>query len=170
MTSKLTRIIFRLNPREFYADTVRRVHTKDPPATLYMTPVVGLNLIATWIAVEDCDPDAGPLQYYPGSHKIPPFLFSNERMTAIGGEMQNYQKYMASEVEKRKLKAQTFCARKGDVFISHSQLFHGGSKILNARKARKSLVTHYFADQDIACLKAPVAQHGKYIIRTHQLA
>ena len=44
--------------------------------SLYMTPPKALNLVATWIALEDVHPDAGPLQYYPRSHKIPPFYFA----------------------------------------------------------------------------------------------
>ena len=40
--------------------------------TLYMPPPIPNKLIVTWIALEDCRPDAGPLIYYPGSHRFPP--------------------------------------------------------------------------------------------------
>jgi len=71
--------------------------------SLYMTPLKDLNLIATWTALEDCRPEAGPLMYYPGSHKIPPFLFSHGRMAAVHEEMGAYRDYMEREVHERGL-------------------------------------------------------------------
>jgi ectoine hydroxylase-related dioxygenase (phytanoyl-CoA dioxygenase family) len=38
---------------------------------IYMSTEPALQLCGVWIACEDVSPDAGPLTYYPGSHKIP---------------------------------------------------------------------------------------------------
>ena len=46
---------------------------RDHTDSLYMTAPVGLYLAASWIALEDGSPDSGPLRYYAGSHKIPPY-------------------------------------------------------------------------------------------------
>jgi phytanoyl-CoA hydroxylase len=136
--------------------------------SLYMPAPVDLNLIATWIALEDCDPDAGPLQYYPGSHSIPPFRFSHGGLNANVNEMKDYSAYMKSAVESRGLKPERFCARKGDVLIWHSQLYHGGSSIKNMQKSRKSLVTHYWRSVDCPNLEQKPAGKGMYWHRHRQ--
>jgi len=112
--------------------------------SLFMTPPRKLNLAATWTALEDCHPDSGPLSYYPGSHLIPPYRFSSGEITAIAEEMDGYREYMTREVEKRGLKPEVFCAKNGDVFIWHSQLYHGGTAIKDMKRTRKSLVVHFF--------------------------
>ena len=117
--------------------------------SLYMTPPVGLNLAASWVALEDTHPDAGPLRYYPGSHLIAPYRFSTGRMTAVDAEMDAYRVYMRKQVAELGLKEETFCGKAGDVFIWHSQLFHGGSAIRNPKLTRKSIVFHYFRTADL---------------------
>ncbi len=136
--------------------------------SLYMTPPKDLNLVATWIALEDCSPDAGPLQYYPGSHKVKPYLFSHGRMTAVSEEMEGYQSYMNAEMTRLGLKPMQFCPKKGDVFIWHSQLYHGGSKINRMELTRKSLVTHYFRHGDMQCQAADIGGNRYWQVRQPQ--
>ncbi|HYF49429.1 MAG TPA: phytanoyl-CoA dioxygenase family protein [Planctomycetota bacterium] len=136
--------------------------------SLYMTPPKKLNLIATWIALETCAPEAGPLRYYPGSHMIPPYRFSTGRMTSVNAEMDQYRRYMMDEVQKRGLKEEIFCAKKGDVLIWHSQLFHGGAPIKDPTRTRKSLVTHYFKASDMLCQQGRTLSGGYYLIRDPQ--
>jgi ectoine hydroxylase len=38
-----------------------------------------------------------------------------------------------------------FLAKKGDVFIWHANLVHGGAPIINKASTRKSMVIHYYA-------------------------
>jgi phytanoyl-CoA hydroxylase len=136
--------------------------------SLYMTPPKELNLIATWIALEDCAMDAGPLRYYPGSHLIPPYLFSNKKMTAISEEMSEYEKYMEMEVRRMAIEPKVFCAKKGDVFIWHSQLLHGGTPIKNFNLTRRSLVTHYFKNGDLTCNAHKLDSGGYWMDRDPQ--
>jgi phytanoyl-CoA hydroxylase len=119
--------------------------------SLYMTPPKDLNLAAAWIALEDCHPDSGPLEYYPGSNLIPPYLFSNGAMSSIQEEMEQYIDYMHNEIAKRNLKVEQFLPKEGDCLIWHSQLFHAGGKINNPQLTRKSLVAHYFRNGDYSC-------------------
>jgi ectoine hydroxylase-related dioxygenase (phytanoyl-CoA dioxygenase family) len=107
-------------------------------------------MVATWIALEDVHPGAGPLQYYPGSHKIPPYLFSDGALNAKPAEMPDFARYITPQLAKRDLRVQTFAAKAGDVLIWHSQLFHGGAAISDPARTRKSLVTHYFRACDFA--------------------
>jgi phytanoyl-CoA hydroxylase len=152
------------NTLNFVRGSQQAPHTDS----LYMTPPKDLNLIATWIALEDCHMDAGPLAYYPGSHLIPPFLFTNNKMTAINSEMNNYQNYMQKELEARAIAPKVFCAKKGDVFIWHCQLLHGGTPINNFDLTRKSLVTHYFKYGDLSCNAQKMIGGGYWMDRDPQ--
>jgi hypothetical protein len=116
--------------------------------TFYMPPVVPYRMVATWTALEDAVPEAGPLQYVPGSNRIPPFVFGHGHVRWNIPEMMEFNLYMNAQIEKRGLKVLEFCPKKGDVFIWHPLLFHGGSKILNPDKTRRSLVAHYFSAAD----------------------
>lgn len=136
--------------------------------SLYMTPPKKLNLVATWVALEDTRPDAGPLRYYPGSHRIKPFLFSSGRMTAIDAEMNAYRSYMKSEIARLNLREEAFCGRAGDVFVWHSQLFHGGAPIENKQRTRKSVVFHYFRAADIPARHLKVGAGAYYMDRKPQ--
>lgn len=121
----------------------------DHVDSFYMTPPVKNKLIASWIALEDVHPDSGPLRYFAGSHKIPAYTFSNGTNTAVAAEMPECEKFIQDEVNKRSLKADSFCAKAGDVFLWHGQLLHGGTPIRDKTKTRKSLVTHYFRAKDV---------------------
>lgn len=137
--------------------------------TFYMPSPTPNKMVASWIALEDATPENGPLSYYPGSHKIPPYEFSNGSTVIINDEMPAFREYINSEIEKRGLKSENLLADKGDVLIWHSQLFHGGSPINNQEKTRKSLVTHYFTNEDFPDLSPPkVCDHGGYMNRAAQ--
>ena len=141
---------------------------RDHTDSLYMTAPVGLYLAASWIALEDGSPDSGPLRYYAGSHKIPPFLFSTGAITAVDAEMPRYYEYMRRELERRGIKAETFVPKIGDVFIWHSQLYHGGEPIKNRSLTRRSLVTHYWRAQDVPRRHGSVGPHRYYFRRPPQ--
>jgi phytanoyl-CoA hydroxylase len=139
--------------------------------TLYMTPVSELGLVATWMALEDTDPDAGPLRYYPGSNQIPHYRFSTGSFHTYDPEMERWSDYMADEVEKRGLEEQRFMAQKGDLFIWHALLLHGGSEICNAGLTRKSLVTHFFTQGDCERIHSEVRpMPGGWWLRKPHLA
>ncbi|HSH39490.1 MAG TPA: phytanoyl-CoA dioxygenase family protein [Chthoniobacterales bacterium] len=123
--------------------------------SLYMTPKTPSHLLATWIALEDVHPDAGPLVYYPGSHKIPLYRFEDGTHHARQEEMDAWTAYITGEMAQRGIASQTFIARKGDLFIWHSDLVHGGSHIGDPTKTRRSLVCHYLTEQDIRRTKNP---------------
>lgn len=103
-------------------------------------------LAASWVACEDTDADNGPLFYYPGSHRIPKFDFGGGRIayTARDASLhETWLRHMKSECEKMGLKPRRFEAKKGDVLLWHSAMVHGGSRVLDRGRTRKSLVSHY---------------------------
>ncbi len=137
--------------------------------TFYMPSPTPNKMVASWIALENATPENGPLSYYPGSHKIPPYQFSSGSTIVVNDEMPAFREYIDAEIEKRGLQAETLLAEKGDVLIWHSQLFHGGSPIKDKTKTRKSLVTHYFTNEDFPDLEPPlVCEHGSYMARAAQ--
>ena len=116
--------------------------------SLYMTPRTPQALVAAWIALEDTHPDAGPLVYVPGSHRIPLYTFNDGTHHATREEGADWYDYIDVQIRLRGLKERTFLAKKGDVFLWHSDLVHGGRPIADHRRTRGSLVCHYFTESD----------------------
>jgi ectoine hydroxylase-related dioxygenase (phytanoyl-CoA dioxygenase family) len=134
--------------------------------SLYMTPRTPHSLIAAWIALEDVHPDAGPLVYYPGSHRIPLYTFNDGTHHATREESADWYDYIDVQIRLRGLKERAFIARKGDVFIWHSDLVHGGRPIADHHRTRSSLVCHYFGETDcVARGMDIVPMHGGYWMR-----
>jgi ectoine hydroxylase-related dioxygenase (phytanoyl-CoA dioxygenase family) len=116
--------------------------------SLYMTPRTRNHLIAAWVAMEDSDLDAGPLEYFPGSHRIEPMVFSDGGYHFNQAEMARWGEYMHEAVTRAGLQKLNFSAKKGDVFIWHANFLHGGGPINNPALTRKSCVFHYFSQSD----------------------
>jgi hypothetical protein len=105
-------------------------------------------LIAIWVALDDIDEDNGPLFYYPGSHKLP-YATNADMGNATGPVLsanpnKNYEDYQQSVIEDKGLKKEILSAKKGDVFVWHANLLHGGMPHINKDKTRRSMVVHYF--------------------------
>jgi phytanoyl-CoA hydroxylase len=107
--------------------------------TFYMPPPVENKMLATWIAHEDTHLEAGPLLYYPGSHKITPYRFTDGRLNAKSEEMPQFQAYIDQKLKMHELKPDCFAAKAGDVLIWHAQLLHAGEKIRDMKRTRRSL-------------------------------
>ncbi|HEX3378291.1 MAG TPA: phytanoyl-CoA dioxygenase family protein [Paraburkholderia sp.] len=116
--------------------------------SIYMTPTTPDHLIAIWVALEDAHVDAGQLEYFPGSHKIEPMIFSNGTRHFVPAEMPQWHAYIDAEVARNGFEKQVFPAKKGDVLIWHANLLHGGGPIADPSRTRKSLVFHYFSATD----------------------
>jgi ectoine hydroxylase-related dioxygenase (phytanoyl-CoA dioxygenase family) len=109
-------------------------------------------LIANWIAFEDITPDSGPLEFYPGSHRLP-YSYSRECGIALdegrggyGAYHAKYETHVQRQIAEHNLTPHYFNARKGDVLFWHANLLHGGSLIQNQQRSRRALVCHYFAE------------------------
>lgn len=138
--------------------------------SLYMTPRSRGHLIAIWVALEDCHAYAGPLRYYPGSHAIPPYEFSNGSTHVIDDEMDRWNRYMREQIGQRGLEPVTFNARKGDVFVWHCYLLHGGSEIRNPELTRRSIVFHFYSEEDARAVGLDLCREGGayWCYRAHQ--
>jgi ectoine hydroxylase-related dioxygenase (phytanoyl-CoA dioxygenase family) len=115
--------------------------------TIHMTTYPLGYLCASWTAFEDIHPDSGPLVYYPGSHRLPYYL-SHEvgiepgafRRRGYEVYSERYEPFIQELVRNRALKPSYFHAHKGDVFLWHANLIHGGSKRKNLAHSRRSVV------------------------------
>ena len=134
----------------------------------FMPPPTPDKMVVTSVCLENVHPDAGPLFYLPGSQKIPPYRFSNGTIRAIDGEMNACHAYLDQAIKERGLRREIFLGRKGDVFIWSCQIAHGGSPINDAKRTRKSLVTHYWRANDMARHKLEGINGGYYFAKDHQ--
>ncbi len=122
--------------------------------SIHMTTYPLGYLAASWIAFEDIHPDSGPLEFYPGSHRLP-YVFSHSlripedglKTDGYGPYRARYEPFVRKLVEEHGLKPKLFEARKGDALIWHANLLHGGSPRRNLQLTRKALVGHYFANR-----------------------
>ncbi len=142
----------------------------DHVDSLYMTPRTPAHLVAAWVALEDCTPESGLLRYWPGSHLIEPYAFSNGERHAVPDEMDAWQAWMRDQLRQRALRSELFQARKGDVFIWNAQLLHGGSPIAEPGRTRRSVVFHYFSESDCRAMGHRLVPEsaGFWIRRSHQ--
>jgi len=137
--------------------------------TYYMPPSHGGKLIVTSICLEDVHPDAGPVQYIPGSHLLPQYRNpEGGRHVRSSADQQEANVMMAEKLSQFGRQPETFLGKAGDVLIWHEELAHGGTPILDMSLTRKSLVTHYWSQTCVA--EELRAQHkkGSYLKRNQQ--
>lgn len=155
----LTNILsFVLGRKVFPFQTINFQYGSEQEAhsdSIHMTTFPKGYLIAAWIALEDIHDDAGPVFYYPGSHRLPylsnaDYSASNNFFLLDDHANKKYEAKISQLLQEKKLTPKTFLAKKGDVLIWHANLAHGGSPVINAHRTRKSMVIHFFAE-DVIC-------------------
>lgn len=103
-------------------------------------------MCGVWLAMEDISADAGPLLYYPGSHKWP--ILTNEMLgrtvDTANGAQEPYEPVWRALVAAKNIQPETFCARKGQALIWTANLLHGGCSQNDLKLTRWSQVTHYY--------------------------
>lgn len=131
----------------FHTGSQQAIHKDSAYVKIDTAP---MHLAATWLALENIEAGTGELEYYVGSHRAPEFLFGGvhkwmENFPAQGGE---FLESLHKDAQKYEHVRSSFLAEAGDVLVWHADLAHGGAKILNNNKTRKSLVTHITAARD----------------------
>lgn len=127
-------------------------HTHSDSIHMSTYPLGGL--IAAWVALEDITPENGPLHYFPGSHRLPYYLnadYDNQGSRWLIGDKDYaaYEAFIQQRVAELDIKKEVFLAKKGDIFIWHANLLHGGQPQTNKDLTRKSMVLHYFSPDHI---------------------
>lgn len=98
-------------------------------------------ICSVWVALEDVDENAGPLFYYPESHRRP---YTDRRDLEGARTYADYERHVAAIVAAREFKQQQAYLQKGQAVILAANLLHGGSPRLNSALTRCTQVTHYF--------------------------
>jgi ectoine hydroxylase len=130
----------------FFEGSEQPVHSD----AFHMTTEPKGYLVGAWIALEDIDSEAGPVVYYPGSHRLP-YLMSEDlglRSTplTIPEKDAAYAERVAELAEGSGIEPVEFTASAGDLLLWHANLLHGGRPVRREGATRRSLVAHYFAD------------------------
>lgn len=133
-----------------HAGSQQRAHSDS----IHMTTYPLGYLVASWLAFEDISPDSGPLDYYPGSHRLP-YLLSAEAGIAqqefkekgYGIYHERYEPMIEEACRSAGLERKEFHAKKGDLLFWHANLVHGGTPRRDPMLSRKALVCHYFAEK-----------------------
>ncbi|MDM7958664.1 MAG: phytanoyl-CoA dioxygenase family protein [Synechococcus sp. WH 8007] len=102
-----------------------------------------------WVALEDIQADAGPLLYFPGSHKEPYLRAKDLDVTRADLEAEEapqrlFEPYWRERVKLKGYQRELFLPQKGEVLIWHANLLHGGSAVRNKQLSRWSQVSHYY--------------------------
>ena len=108
-------------------------------------------MCGVWIALEDIDETNGPLEYYPGSHRLP--YLDHSHLGITGSDQRahefypQFEQFIQSCIAELKLERRLLTVPKGRALIWSANLLHGGSPVIDSSRTRHSQVTHcYFAD------------------------
>lgn len=103
-------------------------------------------MCGVWIALEDIHEDAGPLVFYPGSHKLPFLSIQSLGLPPRESSLLEYEDAVSRMITHEGFgPARTLgTIKKGEAIIWASNLIHGGSLPQNPALTRMSQVTHFF--------------------------
>jgi ectoine hydroxylase len=161
---------FLLGRRVRLFQTLNFLQGTEQPAhsdSFHMTTEPRGFLVGAWVALEDIDPDAGPVFYYPASHRLP-YVMTEDLGIENGGLVTPdkdpaYYEKIERLVADSGLEPVEFTASAGDVLVWHANLLHGGRPVRRAAASRRSMVAHYFA-ADVLCYhevsERPAIQRG----------
>jgi hypothetical protein len=107
-------------------------------------------MAASWVALEDVHPDAGPIEYFPGGHRTEATGFFDWGQGDIVADPKTrvrtaieFAEYLDARMADSGAAPMVYLPRKGDVLIWHCNMPHRGTPIRDASLTRKSYVTHY---------------------------
>ncbi|HEY8547669.1 MAG TPA: phytanoyl-CoA dioxygenase family protein, partial [Acidimicrobiales bacterium] len=145
----------------------QRLHTDS----LFIAPTEVGRMVGAMVLLEDVKPGAGPFRYYPGSHTIPPYTFSDGRIELTEDERADYDAYIAAQVAERGLEPVDFVGGAGDVFIWHAQLLNAGAPIEDMALTQRAIVGHYLRAKEVdPGMRADIGGDRYYMERDHQPA
>jgi len=115
--------------------------------TIHFSSLPARFMCGVWVALEDITEEKGPVFYFPGSHRLPEYDFSQiktDSRTSSYSDYIEYEDFIEKIVDANKFEKKKFLAKKGDVLIWSSNIIHGGSPVTKEGTTRWSQVTHYF--------------------------
>jgi SAM-dependent methyltransferase len=118
-------------------------------------PFVNGHYAAVWTALDQIQPDSGPFEFVPGSHRWP-IIRQEKVLRELGfenGDDRNWPwdseklltPFFEREIRARGAKVEKFLGGKGDVLIWHARLVHRGSLADRPGTERRAMIAHYSA-------------------------
>jgi Phytanoyl-CoA dioxygenase (PhyH) len=124
----------------FQYGTQQRAHSD----TIHFNTLPFGFMCGVWIALEDIDLTNGPLFYYPGSQRLPVFHMSDLGLESGAEQYPQYEDRVEQLLAESGIQPKKALLKRGQALIWSSNIFHGGSKILDKTRTRHSQVTHYY--------------------------
>jgi hypothetical protein len=142
-----------------------------------------VHYLAVWIALGDIDPDSGPYEFVPGSHRLPTLRnelveewLQPEERVAVGAPRiaERFVTAACNElIAERELEVRQFVPKRGDVLVWHHSLLHQGSRPNNPNLLRPGVIAHFNAVSTLEANHKGIKRHpggGAYVVRTDQAA
>jgi SAM-dependent methyltransferase len=118
-------------------------------------PEVNGHYIAAWTALDRIQPDAGPFEFVPGSHRWP-IIRQNRVLAQLGRENGNdpdwpweserlLTPFFEDQIKQQGGRIERFLGNRGDVLFWHARLLHRGSLPTRPGAERRSMIAHYTA-------------------------
>jgi hypothetical protein len=143
----------------------QRLHTDS----LYIAPAEVGRMVGAMVLLEDVRPGSGPFRFYPGSHTIPAYTFSDGRIELTEDELPDFEAYVQDQIAERELSYVDFVGHAGDVIIWHAQLLNAGSPIEDMLLSQRSIVAHYIRAKDVdPGARGDIGGDRYYMERDHQ--
>jgi len=150
---KRLKFFFNFEPKAF--STINFLHSTQQPLHsdyVHFGTIPHRMLVGAWVALEDINPDSGPLQVVPHSHKLDLFDYEDVNVTRpknLNSVKSNYELYEAHVIKLIKdngLIPITPSLKKGDCLLWEANMLHGSPACKNSTIQRKSQVTHWTFD------------------------
>ena len=101
-------------------------------------------MAGVWVALEDINASNGPLQYYPGSHKLREYSMQDFGLESGYENYRHYEACIQDLLEAEALRPEFGTLQQGQALIWHANLLHGGAAQTDLARSRHSQVTHYY--------------------------
>ena len=105
-------------------------------------------MCGVWIALEDVTEGSGPLDYLPGSHKLPVLTMQTAGVDRVTPEPADYISHylpaLRARLDAAGLPRAQAVLKKGQVLVWAANTAHGGAPIADPQATRRSLVVHFF--------------------------
>jgi hypothetical protein len=143
---RFLQLVFQRPPLAFQSLTFVRGTRQPVHRDTAFVPVTSpLEMVASWVALEDVAAGSGELEYYPGSHRMPDELFEGGLKRVPDGTRvgRDYSEGLHRRAREAGLSLDRFLPSKGDVLFWAADLIHGGRDQVDPGRTRRSHVTHY---------------------------
>ena len=134
---------FAFQTLNFPVGTQQHIHSD---AVHFHTEPAGF-MCGIWVALEPIHPDAGPLEYLPGSHRLPYVQCRDvgvRQQPGVTPDQRIFHDYWTEAEHRYGLERRRFTPQLGQALIWSANLIHGGAAVNDPARTRWSQVTHYF--------------------------